>query len=87
MEAIIDKEGRLEIPSDLRLKLGLVPGTVVNVDNENGRMVVKPTCSEKSGLVEENGRMVFYGTMDPNLDLNEFIRQSREDVRDGQSRP
>lgn len=49
MEAVIDKDGRLEIPSDLRQKLGLVPGTVVNVDDENGRMVVEPSCSEKRG--------------------------------------
>jgi AbrB family looped-hinge helix DNA binding protein len=86
MEAVIDKDGRLEIPSNLRQKLGLVPGTVVNVDDENGRMVVEPSSGEKTGLVEVNGRVVFYGKMDPNLDLNEFIRQSREDMRDGSSR-
>lgn len=38
----LTSQGRISIPADVRRKLGLVPGSLVEWVEENGRVVVRP---------------------------------------------
>ncbi|WP_128476695.1 AbrB/MazE/SpoVT family DNA-binding domain-containing protein [Halorussus pelagicus] len=40
--AKVDSKGRIVLPKDLRERLGLAPGTEVDVREEGGRAVVEP---------------------------------------------
>lgn len=86
MVLVVDPQGRVEIPAELQRKLGLTPGTVINMDDHDGQLTITP-ANEKSGLVVEDGRVLFYGKTDSRMDLKAFVDQSREEVSDKQSRP
>lgn len=41
MESIVAESGAIPIPAELREKLGITPGTVLDIREENGALVVK----------------------------------------------
>lgn len=50
--AKVDSKGRIVLPQDLRERLGLDPGTEVDVREENGQAVVEP--EENAGEIIED---------------------------------
>ena len=72
METIIDTQGRITIPHELQVKLGLKPGMRLEAEAANGSVVLTPsvelsqTLSKPSesegGLVWEDNVLVYRGT-------------------------
>lgn len=60
MEATLDKFGRIVIPKRVREDLGLDPGTVLDIEGGEGRIVLSPRRAEPD-LVREDGALVFTG--------------------------
>ena len=74
----LDSEGRLRIPPGVLKKAGLKPTDRFEVEILPGRLVLRGVGR---GLVRENGRLVFDGVMDG--DMQEAIdRIKREDDED-----
>jgi len=48
-ETIVDQRGRVLIPEEIRESFGLVGGTVVAVERERDRVVIKPLRKSKRG--------------------------------------
>ncbi|MFA7344537.1 MAG: AbrB/MazE/SpoVT family DNA-binding domain-containing protein [Terrimicrobiaceae bacterium] len=46
MNAVLSEKGQVTIPKSLRDDLGLVPGSVLDFTEEEGRLIVKKTVSE-----------------------------------------
>lgn len=57
MEATVDKVGRIVLPKVLRDRLGLVPGTVVDV-SQYGEGLHVTTGSRTARLQHEDGKLV-----------------------------
>lgn len=66
MEAIIDKFGRIVIPRSVREHLGLKPGMILEVEEQNKDVILKPL---KQHLVKKKGDVLVYtGKAIGNLD-------------------
>lgn len=76
MKTTLDRFGRLVIPKEIRDKLGLKPGTEVEIGEQANEVVLKPVDQE-TPLKREAGILVYTGT--PTGDLREAIRAHRED--------
>lgn len=48
-ETIVDRRGRVLIPEAIRESMGLVGGTVVAMEREGDRVVIKPLRKSKRG--------------------------------------
>jgi AbrB family looped-hinge helix DNA binding protein len=46
MKTILSEKGQVTIPKSVRDKLGLVPGTVLDFEAENGRLVATKKLAE-----------------------------------------
>ncbi len=46
MNAVLSEKGQVTIPKTIRDGLGLVPGSVLNFEEEDGRIVVRKVISE-----------------------------------------
>ena len=73
MKSTVAERGQVTIPKALRDKLGIRPGTVLEFNVENGRLVAQKQSAEEAvaavkGCLKEAGR-----TTDP------FLRQIRDD--------
>lgn len=60
MEATLDRFGRIVIPKRVREEFGLDPGTVLEIEGDEGRIVLSPRRDEPD-LVREDGVLVFTG--------------------------
>lgn len=60
METTLDRFGRVVIPKRVRDDLGLIPGTVLQVEERGGAVSLTPV-TEEALLVEEDGVLVFRG--------------------------
>ena len=60
MQTTVDKFGRIVIPKILRDGLGLDPGAVVNIEERDDGIVLKPV-REEPDLVMKEGVLVFMG--------------------------
>jgi len=71
MNSVLSEKGQVTIPKRLREELGLVPGTVLNFSEENGRLVarrivpfVKPgdivAAGQRIGLIRFGSRVDVY---------------------------
>jgi AbrB family looped-hinge helix DNA binding protein len=57
----VKRKGQVTIPLELRLKLGIEEGSLLDVKAEDGRIVMKPTPRLEAGKVvgeEENKRII-----------------------------
>lgn len=55
--AKVDSKGRIVLPQDLRERLGLDPGTEVDVHEEDGRAVVEPEENAEE-IIEDLERLI-----------------------------
>lgn len=60
MEATLDKFGRIVIPNRVREEFGLDPGTVLEIESGEGKIVLSPR-RDQPDLVREDGVLVFTG--------------------------
>ncbi len=61
MKLVVDAAGRIMLPKALRDRLGLVPGTTVDVSEYGGGLHLEPS-SRTARLVEEDGVLVATGS-------------------------
>lgn len=75
LEATIDKFGRIVIPKQLRDDLGLKPGAVLQLEESDHEVILKP-LHEGPQLVNKDGVLVFTGAATG--DLAGAVRSHRE---------
>ena len=78
MQTTIDKFGRIVIPKRLRQIHGLTPGARVDIEDRPESLEIRPH-REESPLMRINGRLVFTGQCDENVDLLDFIKTQRHE--------
>ncbi len=76
MKTTLDRFGRVVVPKDIRDRLGLKPGAVIEIDEHGNEVVLKPVGHE-TPLKLEGGVLVFTGTATG--DLVEAVRLHREE--------
>ena len=79
MQVAIDKFGRMVLPKEIRDDFGLVPGSILNVEEETESIVLKPLKAE-SVVKEERGVWVFEGAVDKGA--RSTLKQLRDDRLD-----
>ena len=60
MQGTIDRAGRLVVPKELRDRVGLAPGSAVELTVDGAAIRIEPVAGD--GLVEEGGRLVIPAT-------------------------
>jgi len=76
MKATIDRFGRVVVPKDMRDRLGLRPGSELNIEEHDKEIVIKQ-AEQESPLRIEEGVLVFAGIVLG--DITESIRRQREE--------
>lgn len=76
MKTTLDRFGRVVVPKEIRDRLGLKPGTEIQIDEHGNEVVLKPVGNE-TPLKLEDGVLVFTGTA--TADLMEAIRAHRKE--------
>ena len=76
MKTTLDRFGRLVVPKDIRDRLGLRPGSEIEIDEKENEVVLKPVEHEPS-LRVKGGVLVFSGTATG--DLRGAVRAHREE--------
>jgi antitoxin PrlF len=75
MKAIVSEKGQVTIPKQLRERLGIRPGQVLDFDEENGRLVaVKTAATDSIDSV--------YGILALGRSTNAVMRELRGDYGD-----
>jgi len=75
MQTVIDKFGRVVIPKQVRLHLGLIAGTPLNIEERDHKILLEPV-EDKACLVEKDGLLVFSGSATG--DLTGAVRSQRD---------
>jgi len=75
MQTVIDKFGRVVIPKQVRLHLGLIAGTPLNIEEKDHKVLLEPV-EDKTFLIEKDGLLVFSGTATG--DLTGAVRSQRD---------
>ena len=76
MKTTLDRFGRVVVPKDIRDRLGLRPGTEIEIDEKGNEVVLKPVEHEPSLMVKE-GILVYSGTATG--DLKGAVKALREE--------
>jgi len=72
MRTIVSEKGQITIPKAIRDRLGIVPGTVLDVDSIDGKLVaVKREAID--GIVKWRGK----GKIPGNITVDEYLRRIR----------
>ncbi|MBI1865511.1 MAG: AbrB/MazE/SpoVT family DNA-binding domain-containing protein [Nitrospirae bacterium] len=74
MKATLDRFGRIVVPKKIRDRLGLRPGSEIELDEHGSELVLKPAGRE-TPLKLEDGVLVFAGTATG--DIMEAVRLHR----------
>ncbi|WP_322749754.1 MULTISPECIES: AbrB/MazE/SpoVT family DNA-binding domain-containing protein [unclassified Frankia] len=78
MITTIDVAGRLVVPKALRERMGLKPGTQIEVEERNGELTLRPV-GPRAVAVERDGRTVLTtGTPTPLLEHEDLLRMIDE---------
>lgn len=74
MKTIVSEKGQVTIPKALREKLGLVPGTVLQLDEAGGKLI---GCKEvdRDPIRKWRGR----GRLPSGMQTDEYLRKARGD--------
>ncbi len=77
MNTVIDSQGRIELPRDLQLQLGVRPGEEVSLESRGGECVITPARAA-TGLCLEGNVLVHRATpsSSPGVDLT-VVRDER----------
>lgn len=75
METTLDRFGRVVIPKRVREDLGLQPGAVLQVKQDDRKIFMEP-IQEEPRIVVKNGVLVFQGTATG--DIEGAIKDHRE---------
>jgi len=73
MNSILSEKGQITIPKRLREELGLLPGTVLDFSEEDGRLVARRIESE-SPMRKWRGR----GRLPSGKSVDDYIRHLRD---------
>lgn len=73
MKAIVSEKGQITIPKALRDKLGIRPGTVLDFDDEHGRLVAR-----KQSDVDLIGKWRGRGKLPEGMDVDAYLNRTRE---------
>ncbi len=76
VQTTVDKFGRIVIPKALRDGLGLDPGAIVDIEERDDGIVLKPV-REEPDLIMKEGILVFMGKAGG--DLSKAVSKMRED--------
>jgi AbrB family looped-hinge helix DNA binding protein len=83
MTVKIDNAGRVVIPKPVRERLGLKPGSDLELSEGPDGLILKPVVHKAPAMIRERGLWVHQGVPTGTLDLNRAIEQVREErVRD-----
>lgn len=61
MQTVLDKFGRVVIPKQVRLHLGLRAGTLLKIEERDHKVLLEPV-EETTCLAEKDGLLVFSGS-------------------------
>jgi len=75
MKATIDRFGRVVVPKDVRVRLGLVADTAIEIDVLDHKIVIRKV-EERSPLQREEGILVFTG--DAAGDIASWVGTTRD---------
>jgi AbrB family looped-hinge helix DNA binding protein len=78
MKLTIDKSGRIVVPKPLRERLGLKPGTELEVQEQPGGVFLR-TIEERPALVRIDGLWVHRGIAEPGANWDRVIQGVREE--------
>ena len=78
MTVTIDKAGRIIVPKDLRLRLGLRANTELEIVDHPGGLLLRLLESRPS-LVKMNGLLVHQGRLEDGADLDRIVDSVREE--------
>ncbi len=70
MKAVVSEKGQVTIPKALRTRLGIRPGSVLEFDDDRGRLVARK-AADRNPLHE------VWGTLDLGTDVDEFVERIR----------
>lgn len=73
MKTIVSEKGQITIPKAVRERLGIVPGTVLEVDSVEGKLVAVKTEHEDV-FVKWRGA----GKLPGNMGVDDYIKRTRE---------
>ncbi len=76
MKAKIDRFGRIVVPKEIRDRHGLVPGSVVEIEDSTEKIVLR-LLTDLPGLIEKDGILVFRGRATGDFDST--IRSLRDE--------
>jgi AbrB family looped-hinge helix DNA binding protein len=89
--AKVDSKGRIVLPQELRDRLGISPGTEVEVREEDGRAVIEPEADPEE-IVERMERLVAEASANrdaeptPEAEMHPIARKHAERIRRGAGR-
>jgi AbrB family looped-hinge helix DNA binding protein len=75
MNAVLSEKGQVTIPKNIRDGMGLAPGTVLDFEEENGRIIVRKVVAENP-IAAWRGR----GRLPSGKSVEEYIST----IRDGE---
>jgi AbrB family looped-hinge helix DNA binding protein len=78
MKLTIDKSGRIVVPKPLRERLGLKPGTELEIVDQPGGVLLRKV-EERPALVKVDGLWVHRGVAQPGANWDRVIREAREE--------
>ena len=71
----LDKSGRVTLPSQILSELELTPGTVLNIEEKDGRITLQPVA-EAATLIEKEGLLVIHVPLAN--DITDVVQKSRQ---------
>jgi len=83
----VDSKGRIVLPQEVRERLGITPGTEVEVHEEGGKAVVEPEATPEQ-IIERMEQLVSetapeHGETSPRDEPDPIARKHRDAVRRG----
>lgn len=80
MTAIVtlDQQGRLELRQEMREDLHLSPGSTLQIEQLEGKLLITPS-HESDYLKEVGGLLVFTGEIEPGQEGRDWVREMHEE--------